>query len=146
MRKLAGNHRRSQRPLPTVVGWFDRWIAQEQQHPPTIMLQTDSVQEPLVVVVLQNTRAQVFREFFIDPFDLGLELFGLAGPLVATKLAGFSKDALQLQPKAAGASSLVFQQLINILLEVIQAFLLLYAQELLGIVTLAAVGDHHSRV
>jgi len=55
-------------------------------------------------------------------------------------------NALQFQPKAAGASRLALQHLIDILLEVIQAFLLLDAQQLLGIVTLAAVGDHHSRI
>jgi hypothetical protein len=38
MRELARNYRRSQGPLPPVVGWFDGCIAQEQQHPPTIML------------------------------------------------------------------------------------------------------------
>jgi hypothetical protein len=43
MRKLARNHRRSQSPLRTVVGWFDRRIVQEQQYPSAIMLQTDSV-------------------------------------------------------------------------------------------------------
>jgi hypothetical protein len=80
------------------------------------------------------------------PFDLGLELLGLTCPLVAPELAGVTQDALQFQPKAAGASSLVLQHLIDILLEVVQAFLLLYAQQLLGIVTLAAVGDHHSRI
>jgi len=94
MRKLAHNNRRSQCPLPTVVGWFDRRIVQEQKHPPSIMLQTDPVQEPLVVLVLQNARAQVYREFCLNPFDLGLELLGLSGPLVAPELAGFSKDAL----------------------------------------------------
>ena len=83
------------------------------------------------------------RELFLDPLDLGLELLGLTCPLVAPELAGVTQDALQFQPKAAGASSLVLQHLIDILLEVVQAFLLLYAQQLLAIVTLAAVGDHH---
>src|ERR1017187_9243880 len=50
--KLAHNHRRSQGPLPTVVRRFDGRVVQEQQHSPSIMLQTDSVQEPLVVLVL----------------------------------------------------------------------------------------------
>src|ERR1019366_2777812 len=49
-------------------------------------------------------------------------------------------------PKLRARPALLLQHLINILLEVIQAFLLLYAQELFGIVTLAAVGDHHSRI
>jgi hypothetical protein len=44
MRELARNHRRPQGPFRTVVGWFNRWIVQEQQHPPPIMLQADSVQ------------------------------------------------------------------------------------------------------
>src|ERR1039457_344928 len=44
MGKLAHNHRRSQGPLPTVVRRFDGRVVQEQQHSPSIMLQTDSVQ------------------------------------------------------------------------------------------------------
>ena len=40
----------------------------------------------------------------------------------------------------------MLQHLVDVFLEVVQAFLLLDAQQLLGIVTLAAVGYHHSRI
>ena len=128
MRKLACNHRPSQRPLRTVVGRCDRRIVKEQQHPSAIMLQTDSVEQPLVVLILQRAGTQMDCEFVLNPFGLGREVAGLAGPLVAPELAGFPQDALQLQPKTTCGSGFAFQHLINIFFEVIQTFLLFHAQ------------------
>jgi hypothetical protein len=62
---------------------------QEQQHPSPVMLQADSVQETLVVFVLQDARAQVAGEICLNPFRRRLELLGLSGSPVAPQLAGF---------------------------------------------------------
>ena len=44
MGKLAHNYGPPQTPLPTVVGGFDGRVVKEMKYPPTIVLQTDSVQ------------------------------------------------------------------------------------------------------
>src|SRR5207245_10044469 len=83
---------------------------------------------------------------FLHPLGLGLEILGLAGPLVTPELAGFPQEAFQFQPKATRAPRLVLQHLVDVFLEVVQVFLLLDAQQLIVIVTLAAVGYYDSRI
>src|ERR1035437_2677811 len=59
-----------------------------------------------------------------------------------------SRKATNLPPKPTRhrAKRLEAANQLHVLLEVIQTFLLLHPQELLGVVTLAAIGDHHSRI
>ena len=104
MRKLAGNHGRPQGPLTPIVGRFDGRVAQESQDPTLIVLQTDAIQQPLVVLVLQQAMAQVVGEYLLELFGPSLEVLRFAGPLVTPELAGVPEYFLQFQPKAAGCS------------------------------------------
>ena len=146
VRKLAGNHGRTHGPLTPIVGRFDGRVLQESQDPTLIVLFTDSVQQPLVVLVLQRAMAQVVGAFLLELFSPSLEVLRLAGPLVTPKLAGVPQYFLQVQPEAAGGSFLGFQHFVDISLQMVQALLLVHVGQLIGIVAFSAVGYHHSRV
>ena len=53
MRNFSGNHRRPQRPFGPVVGRFHLWLVEEGENPSLIVLPTDSVQQALVVGILE---------------------------------------------------------------------------------------------
>ena len=49
------------------------------QYPALIVLQTNSIQQALVVFVLELTIAQVVGEFLFDLLGTGMEILGFAG-------------------------------------------------------------------
>ena len=81
--KLADDHIQTQDPLRPIVGRFYGGVFQESKHSASIVLQTNSVQQPLVILVLQTTMAQVMGELLVDAFGAGPEVPGFAGTVVA---------------------------------------------------------------
>jgi hypothetical protein len=75
--KLADDHIQAQDPLRPVVGGFYGGVFQESKHPALVVLQTDSIQQPLVILVLQTTMAQVMGELLVDPFGAGPKFLAL---------------------------------------------------------------------
>src|ERR1035438_3499287 len=110
------------------------------------MLQTDAIQQSLVVLVLQTPGTQVAGDYFLDSLDAGLEIAGFAGTLFAPQSARLLQETFQFQSKAARSSGLGLEHFVDIAMEMVQAFLLFDPQQLFGLVTPAPVGDHDSRV
>ncbi len=72
LRHLAGNDRRTQRPLGPVVGGLNARIVQEAQQIAPVVVPPQFVEQPPVVGVLQGAVTQMMGDGF-------LELLGLEG-------------------------------------------------------------------
>jgi hypothetical protein len=96
---------------PIVSSRFGVRVAQEWRYPTLIVMQTDSIQQPLIVLVLQRAMTHVVGELLLELFGPSLEIIRLAGPLVTPELAGAPEYFLQFQlifrhPSIRGESGL----------------------------------------
>ena len=64
------NHHKPQRPFGTIVGRLHVGLLQEAQQVATVMMQADPIEQPLIVVVLENTIPQVMGHLAFQPLHL----------------------------------------------------------------------------
>jgi hypothetical protein len=138
---FASNHRRPQPSLRTVVGWFDLRMLQKQKDPAPVMLESNAVEQALVVIVTEHLITQVIGQFLVQFPPLTLILIQADSPLamILPQLQSFTQDGLELLRKAAGPSPFALLDRAGVFEQMAQALLLGDPLEDGGVITFAAI-------
>src|SRR5260370_40422830 len=72
---FASDDRRLEDAFGPIVGRFDSFRFKKPQDVATILLDTNAIEQALIVVIPQNTIAQMVRQFYVEFLVTSLEVF-----------------------------------------------------------------------
>jgi hypothetical protein len=114
MGNFACNDGGPQRTLRSIVGWLHGRVVEKAEHPPSIVLSANTIQQSLVVIILQDSVPHMPGKLAFDSLRLTLQVYGLAVPMGVPDLESLLQQPLESLAELSRPPTLGFHYIADV--------------------------------